>query len=112
MRAGFDAFIGASFAEIFAGNCVALGLPYVTLAPDELAALMDSVTLDPAQRVEVDLEARCVRSRAGTFAASIADGVRQQLLEGTWNATRVLLEAGDEIEATAARIPYLGDFPA
>ena len=66
MRWGFRAFIGKSFAEIFAGNCTALGLPHVTLDPDDLAALMDSVTLDPDQQVTVDLEARTVTSRAGT----------------------------------------------
>jgi len=111
MRSGFRAFIGKSFAEIFAGNCTALGLPYVTLEADDLAALMDSVVLDPEQEVVVDLEARTVSSRAGTFAAKLPDGVRRQLLEGSWNATQVLLDAGDAIEAAAARIAYLGDFP-
>jgi 3-isopropylmalate/(R)-2-methylmalate dehydratase small subunit len=110
MRAGFRAFIGESFAEIFAGNCTALGLPYVTLDTDDLAALMDSVVLDPEQQVAVDLEARTVTSRAGTAAAKLPDGVRRQLLKGSWNATRELLDAGDAIEATAARIPYLGDY--
>jgi len=110
MRAGFRAFIGASFAEIFAGNCTALGLPYAQLEADDLAALMDSVTLDPEQSVVLDLRARTVTSRAGTFAAKIPDGVRGQLLEGSWNATQVLLDAGGAIEATSARIPYLHDF--
>jgi 3-isopropylmalate/(R)-2-methylmalate dehydratase small subunit len=110
MRWGFRAFIGESFAEIFAGNCTALGLPYVTLETDDLAALMDSVVLDPEQQVIVDLEARTVISRAGTLAVKIPDSVRSQLLEGSWNATHVLLDAGDAIEATAARIPYLDDF--
>ncbi len=110
MRAGFQAFVGLSFAEIFAGNCTALGLPYVTLAANDLAALMDSVTLDPDQQVEVDIEARTVTSRAGTVAATIPDGVRKQLLENRWNGTEVLLEAGDAIEATASKIPYLSDF--
>ena len=95
MRFGFDAFVGASFAEIFAGNCTALGLPCVTLEPSDLTALMDSVELDPGQEVVIDLEARTVTSRAGTMAAGIRDGTRQQLLEGSWNATSVLLEAGD-----------------
>jgi len=110
MRSGFRAFIGESFAEIFAGNCTALGLPYAMLDADDLAALMDAVVLDPEQPVLLDLEARTVTSRAGTVAAKIPDGVRRQLLEGSWNATRVLLDAGDAIEATSARIPYLSDF--
>ena len=110
MRFGYRAFIGRSFAEIFAGNCTSLGLPFVTLADDDLAALMDSVSLDPAQSVEIDVEARTVTSLAGTVPAGIPDGVRQQLLENSWNATRVLLEAGDAIESTASRIPYLADF--
>lgn len=110
MRFGFDAFVGASFAEIFAGNCTALGLPCVTLEPGDLAALMDSVELDPSQEVVIDLDARTVTSRAGTMSAEIRDGTRQQLLEGTWNATTVLLEAGDAIERKAERLPYLGGF--
>jgi len=111
MRSGFRAFIGESFAEIFAGNCTALGLPYAMLDADDLAALMDAVVLDPEQPVLLDLEARTVTSRAGTVSAKIPDGVRRQLLEGSWNATRVLLDAGDAIEATSARIAYLNDFP-
>ncbi len=81
MRSGFRAFIGKSFAEIFAGNCTALGLPPVTLDADNLEALMDSVTLDPEQQVVIDLEARTVTSRVGAVAANIPDGVRRQLLE-------------------------------
>ena len=110
MRFGFDAFIGASFAEIFAGNCTALGLPCLTLEPAELAALMDSVELDPGQELVIDLEARTVTSRAGTMSAGIRDGTRQQLLEGTWNATSVLLEAGGAIEGAAEQLPYLDGF--
>lgn len=112
MRLGFRAFIGKSFAEIFAGNCTALGLPHVMLETDDLEALMESVTLDPEQQVVIDLEAQTVTSRAGAVAANIPDDARRQLLEGNWNATHVLLDAGDAIEATAARIPYLADFPS
>src|SRR5512134_2258773 len=75
MRFGFRAFVGASFAEIFAGNCTALGLPCVTLAEGDLAALMDSVSLDPEQRIVIDLAARTLTSRAGTVAAGLRDGV-------------------------------------
>jgi 3-isopropylmalate/(R)-2-methylmalate dehydratase small subunit len=110
MRRGFRAFVGDSFAEIFSGNCTALGLPCVTLAPHALAKLFDSVALDPGQEVVVDVEARTVTCRAGTFAATIPDGTRMQLLEGTWNATAVLLEAGDAIERTAGAVPYIAGY--
>jgi 3-isopropylmalate/(R)-2-methylmalate dehydratase small subunit len=110
MRFGFNAFIGASFAEIFHGNCTALGLPCVTLSERDLAALMDSVELDPTQQVVVDLATRTVTSRAGVLPAAIRDGTRQALLEGSWNATAVLVEAGDAIERTARALPYVSGF--
>jgi 3-isopropylmalate/(R)-2-methylmalate dehydratase small subunit len=110
MRFGFNAFIGASFAEIFLGNCTAMGLPCVTLAERDLAALMDSVELDPTQRVVVDLAARSVTSRAGVMPATIGEGTRKALLEGSWNATAVLVEAGAAIERAAGALPYVTGF--
>jgi 3-isopropylmalate/(R)-2-methylmalate dehydratase small subunit len=110
MRFGFDAFVGGSFAEIFAGNCTALGLPCVVLGEDDLAALMDSIELDPAQQVRIDIAAQTVSSRAGTAQGAIPAGTRQQLLEGTWDATAVLLDAGDAIEATAERLAYVNGY--
>lgn len=111
MRFGFQAFIGGSFAEIFAGNCTSLGLPCVTLGEDDLAKLMGVVEIDPAASVSIDLRTRKIKSRAGEMDAGVPDGVRQQFLEGSWDATRVLLEAGDAIEKTAASLPYM-DLPA
>ncbi len=107
MRFGFRAFIGGSFAEIFAGNCTSLGLPCVTLPEDDLAKLMGAIDLDPTQSISIDLRTRKISSRAGEMEARVPDGVRQQFLEGSWNATRVLLDAGDAIEKTAAALPYV-----
>ena len=112
MRRGFRAFLGGSFAEIFHGNCVAMGLPCATLSDEDLATLMDAVELDPAHTVVFDLQARTVTSRAGTHAVEMHEGARSQLLNGSWDATSVLLEAGDEIDATAARLPYMSGFNA
>jgi 3-isopropylmalate/(R)-2-methylmalate dehydratase small subunit len=110
LRFGFEAFVGSSFAEIFAGNCTALGLPCVTLADDDLDALMDSVSLDPGQRLVIDLAARTLTSRAGTVPTGLRDGVRKALLEGSWNATAVLIDAGDAIERRARALPYVSGF--
>jgi 3-isopropylmalate/(R)-2-methylmalate dehydratase small subunit len=51
MRRGFEAFVGGSFAEIFAGNCTALGLPCVVLELADLDALMNAVEARPAQKL-------------------------------------------------------------
>jgi 3-isopropylmalate/(R)-2-methylmalate dehydratase small subunit len=110
MRRGFEAFVGGSFAEIFAGNCTALGLPCLVLELADLGALMNAVEARPTQKLTVDIAARTVTCDVGTFAARIPDGTRQALLEGSWNATAVLLDAGDAIERTARDLPYVGGF--
>jgi 3-isopropylmalate/(R)-2-methylmalate dehydratase small subunit len=110
MRRGFEAFVGGSFAEIFAGNCTALGLPCFVLELGDLDALMNAVEARPAQKLTVDVAARTVACDVGTFAARIPDGTRQALLEGSWNATAVLLDAGDAIERAAAKLPYVANF--
>ena len=111
-RFGFDAFVGLSFAEIFFGNCIALGLPCVTLSEEDHAALRDAVHADPGHEIVVDLVEGTVRSRAGTHRAHKPEGARKQLLEGSWNATEVLREAGSAIEETAQRLPYTDGFSA
>jgi hypothetical protein len=46
-----------------------------------------------------------------SFVGSVMPaGIRNQFLDGTWDATRVLLEATPRIKATAARLPYVGRF--
>ena len=110
LRHGFHGIVGGSFGEIFSGNCTAIGLPCVTLGREDLDALMDSVELDPGQQVVIDLEARTVAWRGRSAPASLPDGVRAQLLGGSWDATAVLVEAGDAIEATASRLPYSSGF--
>ncbi|HTF33005.1 MAG TPA: 3-isopropylmalate dehydratase small subunit [Myxococcota bacterium] len=111
-RWGFRAFVGGSFGEIFFGNCGANGLPCAAVSPEDLARLMDLVELDPQQEIVLDIEARTLTSRAGTMRVAIPEGARHQLLEGTWNATAVLLDAGPAIEAAAARLPYVAGFAA
>ncbi len=112
LRFGFHAFVGESFAEIFLGNCTALGLPCATLPRAELERLMESVELEPDQELVLDVAAGTLTTaRLGSLRVGIPEGSRRQLVEGTWDATAVLLEADDAIEATARRLPYLGGFP-
>ena len=55
-RWGIRAIVGESFAEIFFGNCVALGVPCVVVSQEDIAKLMSAVEADPTIDVQVDLE--------------------------------------------------------
>ena len=106
MRWGIRAVVGESFAEIFFGNCVAMGIPAVTASRADVAKLMDAVELDPAQEIALDLVAQRATWRGGSAAISLPDGVKKQLADGSWDAMRTLLEARDAILAKAASLPY------
>jgi 3-isopropylmalate/(R)-2-methylmalate dehydratase small subunit len=110
LRWGIKAIVGESFADIFFGNCVALGIPCVTASAAEVAALMTAVETDPAHDLIVDLAAMTATYQGAVYKISLPEGARKQLLEGTWDATRTLLEAAEQTRATAARLPYVSGF--
>jgi 3-isopropylmalate/(R)-2-methylmalate dehydratase small subunit len=104
-RFGIAAVIGESFGEIFAGNCVAIGMPCVTASAETIAALQEINETAPHTEFVLDLSGRTISAGGGTFPITIAEGRRQQFLEGTWDATSVLLAAGPLIEQTLAELP-------
>ncbi len=104
---GIRGIVGLSFGEIFFGNCTALGIPCLTVSAAELEDLYQTAEGDPGQEFELDVVGATVSFGSRKIAADIPAGVREALINGSWNATRVLLEAGELIEKTAARLPYL-----
>lgn len=110
LRWGIKAFVGESFADIFFGNCVALGIPCVTASAADVAALMAAVEEDPAHDLVVDLGALTATYRGRVFPVSLPASARTRLMDGSWDATRILLEALDQVRATAARLPYVRGF--
>jgi 3-isopropylmalate/(R)-2-methylmalate dehydratase small subunit len=110
LRWGIKALIGESFADIFFGNCVALGMPCATASAADVAALMQAVEEDPAQDLTIDIDALTASYRGKTYPLQLPAGVRSQFLAGTWDGTRVLLDAGDRIQQTAAHLPYVRGF--
>jgi 3-isopropylmalate/(R)-2-methylmalate dehydratase small subunit len=107
---GIKAIVGESFAEIFFGNCVALGIPCLTVSEGDIARLMAAVEEDPSRKVEVDVRSSEIRCGAVTVKGELPEGVRQQFLEGRWDSTLELLEAKKEIVATAERLPYFNNW--
>ncbi|MEE9383870.1 MAG: 3-isopropylmalate dehydratase small subunit [Nannocystaceae bacterium] len=105
---GLTTIIGESFADIFFGNCVSLGIPCVAVAPADMERLMAVSKSAPDLAITVDLERMQVRAGSVEVAAQMPDGARQQMLTGRWDATGELLAGLPEAQATAARLPYLG----
>jgi len=110
LRWGIKALVGESFADIFFGNCVAMGIPCVTAGEQVMATLMQNVEADPTDVLAIDLGALSATYRGEHYAIALPAGVRSQFLDGTWDATRVLLDAEPSIRATAGRLPYVRGF--
>jgi 3-isopropylmalate/(R)-2-methylmalate dehydratase small subunit len=106
-RHGIHAVVGESFSEIFFGNSVALGMPCVTADAATLAALMQLVESQPGTDVAVDLDRMTVIAGGTTYGIKLPAAARESFLDGTWDATGLLLDRFEEVEAVAARLPYV-----
>jgi 3-isopropylmalate/(R)-2-methylmalate dehydratase small subunit len=103
---GLRAVVGESFAEIFFGNCVAIGVPCVTTSAQDLQKLMAAVQADSALEITVDLNKQEVRFGRERIAARMPDGPREQLLSGRWDSTAELLAGKAKVGETASALPY------
>jgi 3-isopropylmalate/(R)-2-methylmalate dehydratase small subunit len=114
MRWGIRALVGESFAEIFFGNCLALGLPCLTADHATVLALQAAIAAHPGAVLRIDLDPpRATLSAGGEpmeWPLSLPDGPRRMLLSGEWNGTAQLVSRDAELRATAARLPYLNAF--
>jgi 3-isopropylmalate/(R)-2-methylmalate dehydratase small subunit len=101
------AIVGESFAEIFLGNCVAMGIPCVIAASETVKELQDQIVANPQTVVEVNLETQQVQCGEVTGAIALNEGSRNMFLSGTWDACGQLVSQANQIRATAAKLPYV-----
>ena len=106
-RRGIRAVVGESFSEIFFGNSVALGLPCVTVSPADAEALQAMVEQNPETVFTVDLDAMTVAAGARRVPIALPAAARDAFRDGSWDATGLLLDRYEEVEAVAARLPYV-----
>jgi 3-isopropylmalate/(R)-2-methylmalate dehydratase small subunit len=109
VKFGFRAIVAESFAEIFFGNSVALGLPCVSLERRDVESLTKRIEAHPETVVTVDLVHDVVRAGDDeTWPLSIKPGAREALMAGLWDPIGQLLEGKDQIRAVAASLAYIG----
>jgi len=109
-RWGIRAVVAESFAEIFFGNSLMMGLACVTASAKDVEALMSLVDRNPAAALSVDLKAGTCQAPGMTVAISIPDHVRDTLMTGGWDTTGLLIDNYEQVERTAAKLPYLAGF--
>ncbi len=105
-RKGFSAVVGESFSEIFFGNAVALGLPCVTGDRGDVGALQQILERQPGAGIAIDLDTQQLRCGEWQMAIALPPAARESFLDGSWDATGLLLDRYEEVERTAARLPY------
>jgi len=104
---GIKALVGESFAEIFFGNCVAMGIPCVTAETADVKRLQEAIAANPQAEIRVDL--MTLQATCGDLSISISmgEGPRQMFITGTWDACGQLVAQEHQIKETAATLPYV-----
>lgn len=104
---GIKALIGESFAEIFFGNCVAMGIPCVTAEAEVVKQLQELVMANPQAVVTINLEKLQVEIGNSTASVVMSEGTRSAFIAGTWDACGQLVANAQQVKATAAKLPYI-----
>jgi 3-isopropylmalate/(R)-2-methylmalate dehydratase small subunit len=114
MRWGIRAVVGESFAEIFHGNCLALGIPCLIAAHDTMLDLQASLTASAVGCLDLERLQFVAALADGerSWSLELAEGPRSMFLSGQWDATGQLLAQDQALINTAARLPYLRSFAA
>jgi 3-isopropylmalate/(R)-2-methylmalate dehydratase small subunit len=109
-RWGIRAVVGESFSEIFFGNAAIIGLPCVKAGADDVRTLMEQVERNPSTLIQVDLNEGTVEAEGFRCVATLPAKIREALVSGAWDTTGLLLDRYEEVDATAARLPYVDGF--
>jgi len=109
-RWGIQAVVGESFAEIFFGNSMMIGMPCLTASAADVERLQALVEQQPETVLRLDLAAGTCEAGAFRCAVTLPPKSREAFLTGAWDTTGMLLDRFEQVEAAAARLPYVSGF--
>jgi len=110
-RYGINAIVAGSFAEIFRGNCKALGVPTVTVPSEgDLKALFEAIEGSPETEFTIDLESKTITYGDKSVKVEIPKGMQDSFISGTWDSLGVLKDNIPKAREVAAKIPYFNYF--
>ena len=110
MRWGIRAIIGQSFAEIFYGNCLSIGIPCAIINESSIDSLTKEIDSNPDLLFNLDIESQRISNAKYSWPLTIELGMKEMLLSGKWDATTTLLKEKDKINRTKNSLPYINQF--
>jgi hypothetical protein len=84
-------------------------MPCVTADANTIGTLQGQCDAEPLTRLVLDLVSMTVVGAGRTFSIHLTEGRRRQFLEGSWDATAVLLGAAPLIDAKLRLLPPLSN---
>jgi len=107
LRAGYNAVIAGSFAEIFFGNSTNLGVVCVMAGDADREALAAAIAANPDLEVTVDVENLQVVFGDQSIPCEIKAGARESLLNGTYDPLDELLEGAASVTKVTEALAYM-----
>jgi 3-isopropylmalate/(R)-2-methylmalate dehydratase small subunit len=107
---GIKAIVGQSFAEIFSGNCVAIGVPCLMANLEAIQQLQGLIKESPEAQITVDLVTMSITSENLSnisIPVQLNEGSREMFLKGTWDNCGQLVSNAEKVKITAANLPYV-----
>ena len=105
LRWGIRAIIGESFAEIFYGNCIAIGIPCFTLSKELIKNIQNQTNLDNCL-FKINIKESTLKYGSVKLDLEIKNSSKQMFLSGEWDATSTLLANINYIEKKFDELPY------
>jgi 3-isopropylmalate/(R)-2-methylmalate dehydratase small subunit len=107
-RWGIGAIVAVSYAEIFFGNSLMIGLPCATVSAEISEELIGLSESQPDLEFTIDIASSTLSAGSHKWTVTFPDAVRTALVSGGWDATGQLLDRYEEVERVAASLPYTG----
>ena len=107
LRAGYNAVIAGSFAEIFFGNSTNLGVVCVIASDTDREKIGVAIEANPSIDVTIDVENLKVNFGDDSIPCEIKPGARDSLLSGNYDPLNELLEGLDDVAKTTETLSYM-----
>ncbi len=106
-RFGIRAVIAESFAEIFFGNSITLGMPCAVMSGQDIRAVAQIIESAPEVLITLDLLEGKLSIADMDFPATLPAHAQEALVTGKWDAIADLLEGIEDVRTCAAKLPYM-----